>query len=312
MLQKTIAALFLSAALLTLTTARADDPPAAHAKLLGIARVTFYVHDLHKSVAFYKNYLGFEPVMLDTTPPSMIVPVSDDQSLQFIENPNARDRLVSISLRTDNVDQLRQEMAAKGITVPPATQKIPTGETAFAAADPDGHTLQFLQGDMRRENIAVPAHQVALSYSHVGIIVGDVETSLHFYRDLLGFREFWRGANNPATLSWVQLTLPDSKNYFEFMLYSAIPDPDKRGSQHHICLNVPDVVKTYQEITSRPLPDGVKAPTPPKVGINRKRQINTFDPDGTRIEIMEFNTIDGVPPPPSTLPAPTHAATQPN
>jgi lactoylglutathione lyase len=41
-----------------------------------------------------------------------------------------------------------------------------------------------------------------------------------------------------------------------------------------------------------------------KVGVNRKRQANLFDPDGTRIELMEPTTIDGKPAPPSTAPPP--------
>jgi hypothetical protein len=36
-----------------------------------------------------------------------------------------------------------------------------------------------------------------------------------------------------------------------------------------------------------------------KAGINGKRQINCFDPDGTRVEIMESNTVDGKPVPSS-------------
>ena len=41
-----------------------------------------------------------------------------------------------------------------------------------------------------------------------------------------------------------------------------------------------------------------------KVGVNGKRQINYFDPDGTRVEIMEPTTVDGKPRPPSTAPLP--------
>jgi hypothetical protein len=32
--------------------------------------------------------------------------------------------------------------------------------------------------------------------------------------------------------------------------------------------------------------------------------VNLFDPDGTRVEIMEGHTVDGKPVPPSTAPAP--------
>jgi lactoylglutathione lyase len=41
-----------------------------------------------------------------------------------------------------------------------------------------------------------------------------------------------------------------------------------------------------------------------RTGINRKRQVNLFDPDGTRVELMEPDTIDGRPVPSSTLPPP--------
>jgi hypothetical protein len=38
--------------------------------------------------------------------------------------------------------------------------------------------------------------------------------------------------------------------------------------------------------------------------VNGKRQINLYDPDGTRIEIMESGTFDGRLVGPSTAPAP--------
>ena len=41
-----------------------------------------------------------------------------------------------------------------------------------------------------------------------------------------------------------------------------------------------------------------------RTGINRKRQINLFDPDGTRVELMEPHSVDGKPAPSSTLPPP--------
>ena len=41
-----------------------------------------------------------------------------------------------------------------------------------------------------------------------------------------------------------------------------------------------------------------------KTGVNRKRQANLFDPDGTRTELMEPVTIDGKPTPSSTAPPP--------
>jgi lactoylglutathione lyase len=57
-------------------------------------------------------------------------------------------------------------------------------------------------------------------------------------------------------------------------------------------------------LQNRKLPLGCKPPTEMKTGINHKRQINYYDGDGTRIEIMEPKTVDGLPVPPSAAPAP--------
>ena len=39
-------------------------------------------------------------------------------------------------------------------------------------------------------------------------------------------------------------------------------------------------------------------------GVNHKRQLNLWDPDGTRVELMEPRTVDGFPAPSSTAPPP--------
>ena len=57
-------------------------------------------------------------------------------------------------------------------------------------------------------------------------------------------------------------------------------------------------------LATRTYPAGSKPPTPMKAGVNGKRQINYYDGDGTRVEIMEPNTHDGKPRPPSTAAAP--------
>ena len=44
-----------------------------------------------------------------------------------------------------------------------------------------------------------------------------------------------------------------------------------------------------------------------RIGTNGKRQINLYDPDGTRVEVMEPGTADGKPVPPSDAPPPTSA-----
>ena len=125
---------------------------------------------------------------------------------------------------------------------------------------------------------------------------------MKFYRDVLGFVETWRGARDPKRLDWINMRVPDGDDYIEFMLYKDLPEPDKRGTQHHICLVMPDIAQAKAKLETR---TGLYTkPMEIRTGTNRKRQMNLYDPDGTRVELMEPGTIDGKPTPPSDAPPP--------
>ena len=51
-------------------------------------------------------------------------------------------------------------------------------------------------------------------------------------------------------------------------------------------------------------PSRAALPLEIRTGVNRRQQLNLYDPDGTRIELMEPRTIDGQPAPASTSPLP--------
>jgi lactoylglutathione lyase len=109
-------------------------------------------------------------------------------------------------------------------------------------------------------------------------------------------------------LSWVNVKPAEGDSYLEMMLYNKIPEPDARGTKNHVSLTVPDADKALADLKQRAAkglytpPDG--KPMEIQVGVNRKRQINLYDSDGTRVELMEANTIDGKPAPNSTAPVP--------
>ena len=140
--------------------------------------------------------------------------------------------------------------------------------------------------------------------AHFGILVGDLAAAQEFYHGILGFKEFWRGSKDGKILSWVNMQIPDGEDYIEFMLYDTIPEPTKRGSQHHICLFVPDIDKAKAALEARPAAKSYGKPLEIRTGVNRRRQMNLFDPDGTRVELMEPHTIDGKPAPVSSAPPP--------
>jgi lactoylglutathione lyase len=98
--------------------------------------------------------------------------------------------------------------------------------------------------------------------------------------------------------------VPDGNDYLELMLYEQLPDEDKRLTAHHICLEVPSVPRAEGLLRDRDLPVPCKPITSIRIGINGKRQLNCFDPDGTRVELMEPQPAEGQPVAPSPAPPP--------
>ena len=82
----------------------------------------------------------------------------------------------------------------------------------------------------------------------------------------------------------------------------------RRGTKNHASLMVPDADKALAELKKRAAEGLYRRPKASRSrfrwGRTSKRQINLYDPDGTRIELMEPNTVDGKPAPNSTAPVP--------
>ena len=150
----------------------------------------------------------------------------------------------------------------------------------------------------------MPETRISTHIMHIGVLIGALEPAMKFYGEILGFHEFWRGSSSGTVLSWVNMRVPDGDDYLEFMLYSEPPNAEQMGVRNHICLITPDIKKAVAILGARPARKNYSRPIEIKVGKNGKRQANLFDPDGTRIELMEPNTADGKPVPPSVAPPP--------
>jgi catechol 2,3-dioxygenase-like lactoylglutathione lyase family enzyme len=289
--------------------------PVPRPKILGVAHIAVFVSDLEKARAFYKGLLGFdEPFTLPKSDGSVdiaFVKINDRQWIELFNRPTAGEgQLNHIALYTDDADRMRGYLASKGVNVPEKVGKGRTGNKNFTIRDPDGHDVEIVeyQPDSWTGNDAgkhMPSSRLSERAIHVGVLVGHLDRAMQFYKGTLGFDEFWRGsAANSKTLSWVNMRVPDGTDYIEFMLYENLPASENRGSAHHLCLVVPDAEKAVAALDARPSRDGYTRQVTIRTGINRKRQINLFDPDGTRVELMEPETVDGKPAPWSTLPPP--------
>ena len=305
--------LLIPSAVLLLAASLTGQAPVQRPKILGIAHLAVFVSDLTAARGFYRDFLGFEEtvtVKKADREDVVVMTINGRQTIELINRPNKGEgQLDHVALQTDDVARMREYLASKGVRAASDIEGGPSGEKRFFVTDPDGHTVEIVE--LPRDATAVmrrggdrpsPISDRAL---HVGILVGELARSVPFYAGVLGFEETWRGsAAKSPTLSWVNMRVPEGTDYLEFMLYGEKPAPDRRGTAHHLCLMVPDAAKAVAALDASPARQAYARSIEIRTGINRKRQVNLFDPDGTRVELMEPETIDGVPAPPSPLPPP--------
>src|SRR5271157_3097182 len=283
----------------------AQEPP-QRPKILGVAHMAIYIKDLDKTRQFYEKFLGFgEPFTLpnkDKTGTRIVfVKVNDHQYIEiFNEKDRGEGQLNHISFYTEDADKMYAYLKSKGIEVMSDKGSVGKGQTGnknFNVKDPDGHIVEIVgyQPDSwtaREAGKFMPDTRISDHIMHVGVLIGDLDKANRFYQDILGFNEFWRGSGSPRMLSWVNMRVPEGQDYLEFMLYNTIPDPDKRGTKNHMSLMVPDIEKAVAILKERAAKGLYDKEITIATGVNRKRQCNLYDPDSTRIELMEPNTID--------------------
>jgi lactoylglutathione lyase len=291
-------------------------------QITSVSHVGYFVSDLPKAIAFWHDLLGFDEYTTLNKPGTdqiriAFIKINDQQHIELFTDASASppNMMSHYCFSVTNVEQMRTYLRSKGMDVKPGNGgKTRTGDYAFEIKDPDGTLVEFVQSlptgiEMQDAGKFMPPTRIAGSIYHVGFLVGNLDKSLAFYEGVLGFTETWRGSSNGKELSWVNLRVPDGKDYIELMLYDKTPSG--YGTKNHVSLLVPDVQKAVDEIESRPAYKDYEIHAKPivvQVGKNGKRQVNLYDPDGTRVELMEGQTADGKPVPPSTAlpPPPAH------
>lgn len=312
---------FAAAAILLLaaSSVRAQDAAPKRPRITGISHVGYFVSDLPKAIAFWHDFLGYDEsydlkkVGSDTDVRIAFIKINAHQHIElFNEPPTAPPNMMShLCFTVDDIEQMRTYLRSKGFDVKPGNGgKTRTGDYAFEIKDPDGMLVEFVQSlptglEMQAAGKFEPATRISDRIYHLGFLVGNSQKSIDFYGKILGFTETWRGGANPNELSWINMKVPDGDDYVEFMLYKNAPS--KFGTKNHISLVVPDIDKAVAELKSRPAFKTYGKDLTIATGINQKRQVNMYDPDGTRVEIMEPFTVTGKPTPSSTAPPPPPA-----
>jgi catechol 2,3-dioxygenase-like lactoylglutathione lyase family enzyme len=268
--------------------------PANRPRITGIDHIVFRASDAAAAKRFYGELLGlratanadrlqFEVGRRQTIYVDPDLPAGEDERL----------RLLAFS--TPDLEALAAHLTAKGIAVTRATAPGPAA--AITVSDPDGHPLAFVQRDWppkdQTQRPVVFSGKAPLSTRllHAGLTIRDEAAASRFYKDILGFGEIWRGGRSEGVTDWVNMRVPDGTDYLEYMLVSSPPDRRQRGVLHHVALLVPDIQAAWEAAGAR-TPAGDRARLgPPNVGRNGRWQLNLYDTDGTRTELMEPFTV---------------------
>jgi lactoylglutathione lyase len=265
--------------------------------ITGLAHVVYYAADPSASGPFYAGLLGLAPARTKLHGQAVTYRIGERHAVGLLpEREAGSDRLHHIAFQTSDAVRMREYLVERGRKVGDVKDGCVT------AVDPDGHAVEFCD---RPPPAALAApNAVSRRLLHTGTIVNALEPAMRFYRDELGFRETWRGSSNEKVLSWINLQVPEGTDYIEFMLHDPVPPPGRRGTAHHICLELDNVPGAVETLKARAAKTGYTRPIEARVGRNRRNLSNLFDPDGTRTEIMEPRTVDGTPTPSSTAPPP--------
>lgn len=120
---------------------------------------------------------------------------------------------------------------------------------------------------------------------HVALKVADIERSLSFYRDRLGFQEMMHLDREDGSLWLIYLRITDTQflELFPGGEGTQAPGPE-RTAVNHFCLECDDLDATAEFLRAA----GVMLTVEPKTGLDRNRQSWIEDPDGNRIEFMQM------------------------
>jgi catechol 2,3-dioxygenase-like lactoylglutathione lyase family enzyme len=280
----------------------AQSSTVARPRITGIDHVSFYTTQPDGVKELYSGTLGLasaEPIERGGTATYMI-------GRQWVgystaPDPKATDRIDHVAFTTDNVSELRKYLIASGVRVP-AIEGRADHSLSIIVNDPEGHRVEFIERDKAeivasrnaqgRPVLVVPVPSadsagVSRHLIHTGLLVHSRDAEDRFYRDLLGFRLYWHGGMQPDRTDWVAMQVPDGTDWLEYMLNQPEhPDLRVTGVMNHISLGVADMKKAQAILESHGWkPRGAEEA---HIGRDGKWQLNVFDPDLTRIELMEF------------------------
>ena len=269
--------------------------------ILGVSHIAVYTSDAAKAEHFYVHDIGLKKGEDPERSDGVRYYVNQEQFVEVLPLPGDAgvNRLDHLAYLTANVEEMRKYLGAKGVTVPDTVQHGSDGSAWFVVKDPEDNKVEFVQPPAKVLAVKNPATLYSLTGGdpigrrmiHFGMFVRSQEKEDGFYRGLLGFRPYWYGGMHADHTDWVSQQVPDGHDWLEYMVYNGQGSPDHISQQtlgvlNHFSLGVVNMEKSVTTLYEEDrLGD---APARPQIGRDGKWQFNIYDPDLTRVEMMEF------------------------
>jgi catechol 2,3-dioxygenase-like lactoylglutathione lyase family enzyme len=273
------------------------DKPVTRPRITGISHIAVYTSDPAATEHYYTEVIGAAKLPDPENPMGVKYALSASQFIEVLPLPADAgvNRLDHTAWNTDDAESLRRFLGSKSWKVPGQVEKGADGSRWFTVKDAEGNKVEFVQLPERPKPVAAP-NAIGTHIIHVGFLVHSRAVEDTFYRDLLGFKPYWFGGKVPGELDWVSQQSPDSHDWLEYML---IGDPSGSGipanlSQQELgVLDHLSIGEISVDIAYRKLEEGNRLSgrhdAHTQLGKDGKGQFNLYDPDGIRLELMNFH-----------------------
>lgn len=256
-------------------------------KIYGISFVRFKSTSLEKSAAFYSKILGLHSHAngcKNVSAPCFVVNVSEHIEITQATADASASFLDEVGFSTASVTLMRDYLVAQGISATEVTRGE-NGLQFFECQDPEGHRIAFVDPPPAPDASYITPSQVGVRLLHAGFVVKDLSAENRFYLDLLGFRPYWYGGFKDQDIDWYEIQVRQGDSWIEYMLnIPANADHQELGVQNHFSLGVKDAQVAAAQLRK----NGLQTFDGPEIGRDGKNSLDAYDPDGTRVEIMEF------------------------
>jgi catechol 2,3-dioxygenase-like lactoylglutathione lyase family enzyme len=292
---------FLTAASLTIFTVAAAaqwaDKPVTRPRITGISHIAVYTSDPAATDHYYGEIIGALKLPDPENPKGVRYALSTRQFIEVLPLPADAgvNRLDHTAWNTDDAEAMRRFLGSKSWKVPGQVEKGSDGSRWFTVKDAEGNKVEFVQLPESPKPLEVPA-AIGKHIIHVGFLVHSRAVEDTFYRDLLGFKPYWFGGMVEGKMDWVSQQAPDSHDWLEYMLTSGpsgsgIPDTVSQrqlGVLDHLSIGEISVDMAYKKLEDGNRLGG-RHDEHTQIGKDGKGQFNLYDPDGIRLELMNFH-----------------------